>query len=878
MSNFGGKTSLDRQKRASSERVPGRRRTHVATAASCIYFYFIVMVLPLPVASLEESADGFCEGKNAQMSCCKDGSGSLMLPVFPHEDTWNKNFRAFLYIVGLLWCFVGVSVLSDVFMAGIEAITNSTYRRKTPRNDQSGNQMRDKDGNLEWDYEDTLIWNPAVANLTLMALGSSTPEILLSIIEIAGANFISGDLGPGTVVGSAAFNLYVITAMCMVALPPGEGRQIDNLTTFSITGFHSLFAYLWLAISLLVISPDVVEIWEAVVTLGCMPWLTFWVWCADNNWFRKDDKVHPEDEQQAVKTTEGAGEIGNGNGTEAAGGREDGAPDEEGSRRLSVRRQLSSRDQNRSFLKNRHAALSSFVGGKKAVAEEDDEEAVRAARRAAEEEKDQPVFQFEAGHYAFLETVGQALVKVVRAGKMDVSASVQLTTVEGTAKAGDAFEAKTEVLEFAANEREKGVFITIIHDKIWNDDLKFSLLLSLPNPDVGKLGMMKNADVTIIDMDGPGVFCWMDAGPQHFLSSDSRAFLVVERRRGCTGPGWLRVRTVDGTAKAGVHYEMVDEEMEWSDCEAAKSLPIKLIQFKKPGEMEPPTLHFFVDLEPSSQSGKATAEIGEKKRAQVHVKWNEAEKIGEGLEEASWADQFRQALSVGGGEDVEEASVIELLMHYISITWKLLAAFVPPPHYLGGWACFWVALALIGVVTMFINDMASIFGCLVGLRDQVTAITIVALGTSLPDTFASVLAIRSDDNADNAVGNVTGSNSINVFLGLGLPWTMAAFYWGSVGPTDKWLSKYAEWELLPKYRESGAFVVLGGSLGFNTTIFTILSILTFSLLFFRRYTVGYEIGGPKPSAIASSCVLCSFWIIYILVSSLNVYHPDQVGW
>lgn len=30
--------------------------------------------------------------------------------------------------------------------------------------------------------------------------------------------------------------------------------------------------------------------------------------------------------------------------------------------------------------------------------------------------------------------------------------------------------------------------------------------------------------------------------------------------------------------------------------------------------------------------------------------------------------------------------------------------------------------------------------------------------------------------ADNSVGNVTGSNSVNVFLGLGLPWTLAAIY------------------------------------------------------------------------------------------------------
>ena len=33
-----------------------------------------------------------------------------------------------------------------------------------------------------------------------------------------------------------------------------------------------------------------------------------------------------------------------------------------------------------------------------------------------------------------------------------------------------------------------------------------------------------------------------------------------------------------------------------------------------------------------------------------------------------------------------------------------------------------------------------------------------------------------EKTADNSIGNVTGSNSVNVFLGLGLPWVMAAIY------------------------------------------------------------------------------------------------------
>ena len=77
------------------------------------------------------------------------------------------------------------------------------------------------------------VWNGTVANLTLMALGSSAPEILLSIIEIVGNNFESGELGPGTIVGSAAFNLLAISAVCVVGVPTGETRRIDQVRAAS---------------------------------------------------------------------------------------------------------------------------------------------------------------------------------------------------------------------------------------------------------------------------------------------------------------------------------------------------------------------------------------------------------------------------------------------------------------------------------------------------------------------------------------------------------------------------------------------------------------------------------------------------------------------
>lgn len=52
-----------------------------------------------------------------------------------------------------------------------------------------------------------------------MALGSSAPEILLSCIEtIKGLGSCPGELGASTIVGSAAFNLLVISGVSVYAV------------------------------------------------------------------------------------------------------------------------------------------------------------------------------------------------------------------------------------------------------------------------------------------------------------------------------------------------------------------------------------------------------------------------------------------------------------------------------------------------------------------------------------------------------------------------------------------------------------------------------------------------------------------------------------
>ncbi len=51
------------------------------------------------------------------------------------------------------------------------------------------------------------------------------------------------------------------------------------------------------------------------------------------------------------------------------------------------------------------------------------------------------------------------------------------------------------------------------------------------------------------------------------------------------------------------------------------------------------------------------------------------------------------------------------------------------------------------------------------------------------DTFASKVAACQDEYADSSIGNVTGSNAVNVFLGIGIAWTIAAIYHATQGST-----------------------------------------------------------------------------------------------
>jgi len=223
---------------------------------------------------------------------------------------------------------------------------------------------------------------------------------------------------------------------------------------------------------------------------------------------------------------------------------------------------------------------------------------------------------------------------------------------------------------------------------------------------------------------------------------------------------------------------------------------------------------------------------------------------------ATWGQQFKNAVCLGPaldaeGDDLDEVTGGECIFHFLSMGWKLLFSLVPPRTYCNGWAAFIVSLTMIGLVTLVVGEFANLLGCAMFIKQPVTAITFVALGTSLPDTFASMTAARGSKYADSAVGNITGSNSVNVFLGLGLPWVIATIY--------------------NRAKRDTHYKVPAGTLGFSVALFLCTSVVCFILLALRRKFIGGELGGPTTIKYVSSFILVCCWFFYIIMSTLQNY-------
>jgi solute carrier family 8 (sodium/calcium exchanger) len=931
----------------------------MAAFARNLFAWMLVVLLVAGAFASEEAEEADAEGeiepedKAASGINCDDG---LLIPLWPgtKDMSMGDRFgRGLLYGVLMLYLFIGVAIVSDKFMESIETITaqEKEVSVKDPRTGKTQVII-------------VKVWNETVANLTLMALGSSAPEIMLSVIEIWAKGFHAGDLGPGTIVGSAAFNLFMIIGLCMYVIPDDEVRKIKHLRVFIITATWSVFAYVWLYLILGAISYGEVHSWEGIVTFLFFPATVYTAFVADRRMFfyKYLDKKYRA--QRGVIVQSEKADVENSRGEEKFKDfDEDMDPalaEFEKNRREYINSMKRIRLENpdislidletqareevlakgpKSRAYYRAQATRKMAGkedAKKALSRQihADAEAEKAAISQEEaelaaslEKKEDGVcrIMFDPPHYTVMESVGTFEVTIVReGGDMSQTVQVDYKTEDGTAShEGDYIEA-IGTLTFGPGETQKMVTLEVLDDDVFEEDEHFYIRINNLRRKDGKpikemevegedgkktmqpncqLGTPHMATIMILDDDHGGIFGFEDSEAE-VVESVGTYELEVKRISGARGTVGIPFNTEDGTAKEGTHYEAQEGELMYENEETSKTISIAITD----EESYEKSLIMYVSIgEPrhvaegkegegvdySELDAKSPEELTEEEKiallgrpclganTRIQIRIRESKEFKNSVDKmmqkannslvvgsSSWLGQFSDAFTVQAddddeGEDGEEGeekmpSCGDYIMHFLTLPWKLIFAFIPPTAIYNGYPTFVIAIVFIGGCTAVIGDVAGHLGCFIYLKDCVNAIAFVALGTSVPDTFASKTAAIEDETADASVGNVTGSNAVNVFLGIGIAWTMAAVYWEAQGKV---------------------FVVPVGSLGFSVTIFCIEAVLAIIILMIRRNPniSGAELGGPKLFKTISAAIFVFFWVFYVAISALEAYDVIEPG-
>ncbi|KAJ1276659.1 hypothetical protein BS78_05G231500 [Paspalum vaginatum] len=520
------------------------------------------------------------------MAATPSSCGGDAYLLFPGETLLSGGARTCLYTVALAYCFLGLSAITARFFKSMEQIMRHSREVVVGADPATGAPV----------VRHEKVWNYTVADIALLAFGTSFPQISLATIDAIRnlGQLTAGGLGPGTLVGSAAFDLFPIHAVCVIMPRAGSKKKISDLGVWLVELFWSFWAYIWLYVILEVWTPNVITLWEALLTVLQYGLLLLHAYAQDKRWpyvsipfvrgERPEDWVPPED------------------------------------------------------------------------------------------------------------------VFVDYDNCDDIS----------------------ETLPTSAGPNDGIVDIFSAH--------------SYQNSEYSK--------VPEKDMEGSST---MD----HILNN-------------------------------------TQEDMPWLSI---------------------------------------------------------------------WRQQFIDAFMLESPESRKMDSIclrfIGLFWSLIIAPWKFLFAFVPPYHIAHGWIAFICSLTFISGIAYGVTKLTDQISCVTGISPYVIAFTALAAGTSWPDLVASKIAAERQVTADSAIANITCSNSVNIYVGIGVPWLIETMYNFFV---------YQE----PLYIDNAA------GLSFSLLVFFATSFGCITVLVLRRIVLGAELGGPRLWAWLTSVYFMVLWVVFVVFSSLRV--------
>ncbi|XP_061921943.1 sodium/potassium/calcium exchanger 2-like isoform X3 [Entelurus aequoreus] len=179
--------------------------------------------------SSQQQNEGDTSGNMSTASKSSNGSqGDYPPDLFTLEE--RRQGAVILHMFGMIYMFIALAIVCDEFF--VPALTVITEK---------------------------LTISDDVAGATFMAAGGSAPELFTSIIGV----FIShSNVGIGTIVGSAVFNILFVIGMCAIF-----SKEILNLTWWPL--FRDVSFYIMDLILLIVFFLDnFISIWESITLLS----------------------------------------------------------------------------------------------------------------------------------------------------------------------------------------------------------------------------------------------------------------------------------------------------------------------------------------------------------------------------------------------------------------------------------------------------------------------------------------------------------------------------------------------------------------------------------------------------------------------------------
>ncbi len=116
------------------------------------------------------------------------------------------------------------------------------------------------------------------------------------------------------------------------------------------------------------------------------------------------------------------------------------------------------------------------------------------------------------------------------------------------------------------------------------------------------------------------------------------------------------------------------------------------------------------------------------------------------------------------GETVEDAHAEQNKITR-PIDWALRFVFPSKEKY---YQIFLLSIVLIAVLSYVLVEVAVASAHILNIPEAIIALTVLAVGTSIPDLFSSIIVARQG-RGDMAVSNAIGSNIFDILVGLGLP-------------------------------------------------------------------------------------------------------------